>query len=143
MSVPPKQAKHPPAFSRDGFEIKKSASAGRTTKKGHSHRPLPTQFRHDGFFFRQIAREGDFATYEHRWAGCPEPSVCYEVVRIERREGLEIKGKYYPPAEVYPKSEAWGTDGWTYTDKDAAFARLREIVESSNALTRFGQQEVE
>ena len=31
------------------------------------------------------------------------------------------------PASIYPNSEAWGVDGFTFTDKDAAFAKLREI----------------
>ena len=30
-------------------------------------------------------------------------------------------------AEVYPNSEAWGMDGFTVTDNEAAFAKLREI----------------
>ena len=30
-------------------------------------------------------------------------------------------------AEVYPKSEEWGVDGFTFTDTDAAFEKLREI----------------
>jgi hypothetical protein len=31
-------------------------------------------------------------------------------------------------------------DGFTLTDKDAAFAKLREIVASANAPIRFGQK---
>jgi hypothetical protein len=31
-------------------------------------------------------------------------------------------------AEVYPKSEDWGVDGFTLVDKDAAFAKLRELA---------------
>jgi hypothetical protein len=31
------------------------------------------------------------------------------------------------PAEVYPNSEAWGVDGFTLTDKEAAFAKLSEL----------------
>src|SRR5437773_1663470 len=96
------------------------------TKKGH-YKPLPKEFRRDGFEYRQIAREGDAAIYEQRWTGCAEPSVCYEIIRVKRREGFEIGGRWIPPAEVYPNSEAWGVDGFTVTDKEAAFAKLREI----------------
>jgi hypothetical protein len=103
------------------------ATAEAWGKKGRFYRPLPTRFRHDGFDYRQIAREGDAAIYEQRWTGCAEPSVCYEVIRIRRREGFQIGGRVVEPAEVYPKSEAWGVDGFTLTDKDAAFAKLREI----------------
>src|SRR4029450_6921378 len=95
--------------------------------KRHFYKPLPTQFRHDGFEYRQIARERDAAIYEQRWSGCGDPSVCYEVIRIRRREGFHIAGRFVEPAEVYPKSEAWGVDGSTLTDKDAAFAKLRAL----------------
>jgi hypothetical protein len=89
---------------------------------------LPTQFRHDGFDYRQIAREGDAAIYQQTWSGCSEPSVCYEVIRIRRREGFQIGGRFVEPAEIYPNSEAWGLDGFTLTDKDAAFGKLRELA---------------
>jgi len=69
-------------------------------------------------------RESPAAIYEQRWTACAEPSVCYEVIRIRRREGFEINGRFVGPAEVYPKSEAWGVDGFTLTNKDAAFAKL-------------------
>ena len=98
------------------------------TKKGHSCKSLSKEFRRDGFSYRQVAREGNGAIYEQRWTGCAEPSVCYEVIRIRRREGFEIGGRWVPPAEVYPNSEAWGVDGFTVTDREAAFAKLREIV---------------
>ena len=42
-------------------------------------------------------------------------------------EGFEIAGRFVEPAEVYPKSEAWELDGFTITDKEAAFAKLREL----------------
>jgi len=100
-------------------------------KKRHFYKPLPLQFRHDGFDYRQIAREGNGAIYEQRWMGCPNPSIAYEVIRIRRREGFEINGRVVQPAEVYPKSEAWGVDGFTLTDKDAAFAKLRQLASPS------------
>jgi hypothetical protein len=53
-----------------------------------TYRPVPTEFRHDGFNYRQIEREGDLAIYEQRWTGCPEPSTAYEVVRIRRHDGF-------------------------------------------------------
>jgi hypothetical protein len=89
---------------------------------------LPTRFRRDGFDFRQIARQRDAAIYAQVWNVCSDPAVCFEVVRIKRREGFEIKGKFIEPREVYPNSEAWGTDGFTLTDRDAAFAKLRELA---------------
>jgi hypothetical protein len=76
----------------------------------------------------QIAREGDAAIFEQRWTGCAEPSVCFEVVRVKRRDGFHIGGRFVGPAEVYPNSEAWGLHGFTFTDRDAAFAKLRELA---------------
>jgi hypothetical protein len=120
--------------------LKTVSAAGGGSKKGHSYKPLPKEFRRDGFTYRQIAREGNGAIYEQRWTGSAEPSVCYEVTRIRRREAFEIGGRFVGPAEVYPASKLWGTDGFTLTDRDAAFAKLREIVASSNAFARLGQE---
>jgi len=127
----PSPTKRVPAFSRDSIPppIRKTrATAKGGCKKSRFYRPLPTRFRHNGFDYRQIAREGDAAIYEQRWTGCPEPSVCYEIIRVKQREGFEIDGRWIPPAEVYPNSAAWGVDGFTVTDKEAAFAKLRELA---------------
>jgi hypothetical protein len=103
---------------------KTSARAEAYGKKGHSYRPLPKEFRRDGFDFRQIARKGDAAVYEQRWTGDPNSSASYEVIRIRRHDGFQIGNRIIGPSEVYPKSEAWGVDGLTFTDKDTAFQKL-------------------
>src|SRR5262249_4107276 len=109
-------------------EIKTRATAEAGSKKQRFYKPLPTRFRRDGFDYRQIARERDAAIYEQKQIGGSNPSVCYEVVRIRRREGFQINSRFVEPAEVYPSSDAWGVDGFTFTDKDAAFAKLREVA---------------
>ncbi len=96
--------------------------------KKSQYKPLSKEFRRDGFDFRQIAREENAAVYEQRWTGCTEPSVSYEVVRLRCRDGFQIGTRFVEPAETYPNSEAWGVDGFTLTDKDAAFAKLRELA---------------
>ena len=121
----------PPAFVGDlipPLTPKTRATVEGGDRKDHSYKPLPTQFRRDEFDYRQIAREGNAAIYEQTWSGCHNPSVCYEVIRIRRRDGFQIGGRFVEPAEIYPKSEAWGTDGFTLTDKDAAFAKLRDLA---------------
>ena len=105
---------------------KTRATAEAWGKKSH-YRPLPKEFRHDSFQYRQIACEGGAAIYEQRSIDYPELSVSYEVIRVRRREGFEIGGRFVEPAEIYPKAEAWGVDGFTFADKDVAFAKLREI----------------
>jgi hypothetical protein len=111
-----------------GYAPKTSARAEAGTQKGHFYKRLPLQFRCAGFSYRQIARERDAAIYEQRWTGCAEPSVAYEVIRIRRREGFHMGNRFVGPAELYPNSKAWGTHGFTFVDKDAAFAKLRELA---------------
>ena len=106
--------------------VKTRARAKGVGEKSH-YKPLPKEFRRDGFDYRQIAREGNAALYQQRWTGCAEPSVCYEIIRIRKREGFQVGSRFVGPAEVYPNSQAWGVDGFTVTDKDAAFAKLRQI----------------
>jgi hypothetical protein len=50
------------------------------------------------------------------------------VTRIRRRDGFQIGGRFVQPAEAYPNSEAWGTHGFTFTSKEAASAKLRELA---------------
>jgi hypothetical protein len=96
------------------------------SREGHFYRPLPKEFRHNGFDYRQIYRQGDLAIYRQTWKG-NEHSAAFEVIRVKRREAFQVEGRLIEPAEVYPNSEAWGTDGFTFADKDAAFAKLRGL----------------
>jgi hypothetical protein len=126
----PLKAKCGPAFVGDFIPaptLKTSPTAEARSEKRHSYKPLPTRFRHDGFDYRQIAREGNAAIYEQTRKG-NEDSAAFEVIRIRQRAGFEIDGRFVEPAEVYPNSEAWGADGWTMQDKNAAFRKLREVV---------------
>jgi len=78
-------------------------------KKRRSYKPLPKEFRHNGFRYRH------------------NPSVSYEVIRIRRRDGFQIGSRFVEPAEVYLRSELWGTNGFTFTNRDKAFAKFSEI----------------
>jgi hypothetical protein len=131
VSLQAKAVNRTPSFPQGTPDIKTRATAEGWSKKGHSYKPLPIRFRRDGFNYRQIARERDAAIYEQTWSGCPNPSISYEVIRVRRREGFQIDGRFIEPAEVYPNSDAWGVDGFTLTDKDAAFAKLREVAGQS------------
>jgi len=141
--IGPPQKQSGPAFSHDKLSLpaqKTRARAEGGSKEGCFYKPLPKEFRRDGFDYRQIAREGNLAIYEQRRTGCAEPSICYEVIRIRRRESFQVGGKLIEPYEIYPNSDAWGVDGFTLTDKDAAFAKLREIATSLSAPVAFGQK---
>jgi hypothetical protein len=111
------------------------ARAEARTKERHSCKPLRKQFRRDSFNYRQIAREGDIALYEQRWTGCPDPAACFEVILVRRREGFRIGRRFIEPAEVYPPSQRWGELGWTFCDKNAAFAKLRAITATTGGGT--------
>jgi hypothetical protein len=127
MSVRQKTAHCSSLLPQGALDVKTRATAEGGSKKDRFYNPLQKEFRRDGFTYRQIAREGHCAIYEQTWNGCSEPSVCYEVIRIRRRDGFQVNGRLVEPAEIYPKAEAWGVDGFTLTDKDAAFAKLREV----------------
>ena len=111
----------PPATAK----TRATAEAG--SKKGRFYKLLTKEFRRDGFQYRQIVREGDAAIYEQRWTGCAEPSPAYEVIRIRRRDGFQIGDRFVEPAEVYPASEVWGVDGFTFTNRNKAWAKFSEI----------------
>ena len=109
--------------------IKARATAEAGSKKQRFYKPLPTRFRRDGFNYQRIARDGDVAIDEQTWSsGGSNPSVCYAVIGIRYREGFQINGRFVEPAEVYPNSDTWGVDGFTFTNKGAAFAKLREVA---------------
>jgi hypothetical protein len=91
-----------------------------------SRRPLPTRFRKQGFDYRQIVRDDQAAIYELTWQGNTE-SVAYEVVRIHGHDGFTIGGKTIEPAEIYPRSELWGIDGFTFSGRAAADEKFRAL----------------
>jgi hypothetical protein len=112
---------------RHSSAIKTSATAEGGSKKRWFYKPLPKRFQAGGFDYQQIYREGDFAIYRQTWKG-NEDSAAFEVIQIRRREGFQVADKFVPAGEVYPRSGAWGADGWTMQSKDAAFRKLREII---------------
>jgi hypothetical protein len=123
----------PPRTKRDSAPVgdldaannsKTRATAEAGSKKGRFYKLLTKEFRRGGFQYRQIAREGNAAIYEQAWPGCAEPSPSYEVVRIRHREGFQIGNRFVRAAEVYPNSEAWGVDGFTFTNRNKAWVRF-------------------
>jgi hypothetical protein len=129
VSTPPTQ-KRAPAVARDlipPLMPKTRATAEAWCKKRHFYKPLAKEFRRGGFQYRQIARRGNTAIYEQAWPGCAEPSPSYEVVRIRHREGFQIGNRFVRAAEIYPNSEAWGVDGFTFTNRNKAWAKFFEM----------------
>jgi len=107
-------------------------------KKRHSYEPLATAFTLGDFNYRQVAREGNWAIYEQRWPG--SENVCYEVIRIRQEEATTFpSGRSYPAREAYPPSETWGVDGFTLTDKGAAFNKARNKCRRQNRQNQLEQ----
>jgi hypothetical protein len=112
-------------MSRSPQKTRARAEGG--SKKGHFYKPLAKQFCRHGFTFRQVAREGNAAIYEQCWTGCQNPSIAYEVIRIRRREGFQIGEKSIEAYELYPNSDAWGVDGFTFADRNKAWDKFFEL----------------
>ncbi|MEO6847790.1 MAG: hypothetical protein ABI254_11055 [Chthoniobacterales bacterium] len=106
-------------------KTRSTAEAG--GKKSKPYKTLATFFCKDGFTFRQIVREGNAAIYEQVLKGRSNPSA-YEVVIIRKREAFKIGNRSIEAAEYYPKSDEWGSYGWTVKNREDAFAKLREVV---------------
>jgi hypothetical protein len=125
------RTKRGPAFARDSIQlpaVRTRATIEAYDKKRYSYKPLPKEFCSGEFIYRRIAREHDGAIYAQTWNNPLNRSGCYEVIRIRRRDGFHIGGRFVEPAEVYPNAEAWGADGFTIQRKDDAFAKLRQIA---------------
>jgi hypothetical protein len=89
---------------------------------------LDLQFTYDRFQHRQLARQKDVVLLEKS-----KPNSAYkgyEVVIIQRHPAQMIHGRSYPERESMPPTEAWGLQGWSLTDLQAAQAKFRQVVDS-------------
>ena len=96
-------------------------------------KPIPNNFRKNGYDYTLLERQGMIAVYEqHR----DERTFAYEVVKIRLRPAREIGGKTLEASERLPSDEDWGTLGKTYTlsqttpidARNAAKAQMRVWV---------------
>ena len=86
---------------------------------------LATEFNKFGFTYNQIKRSGNVAIFEQIK---DDKILAYEVVVIRAHEGYEIAGNVMEPAEFMPRSEDWGTFGWTLTNESDAHKRFNEVL---------------
>lgn len=87
---------------------------------------LPDSFTESGFVHELLERTGDVAVYRRfKTGGGPEH---FEVIRVARHNGFKIANSIIPPAETYPPASQWGTNGWTYPDKEAARVKAHELM---------------
>ena len=88
--------------------------------------PLVTEFEDRTFRYAQVERHGNVAifTQTHKLGGV----VRYEVVRIRvAPEHTWPNGSTSPEREVYPHSNLWGRDGFTFHHLPAAQALLQRL----------------
>jgi hypothetical protein len=89
---------------------------------------LSISFDFKGFHYRQIARKGLVAIYSQSSKGLKNPSVAYEVVKIQKYPETEMFGNLVPAHESMPGSEKWGCQGWTFTTEEKTRAKFRELT---------------
>lgn len=97
-------------------------------------KPIALEFTHGSMTYRQVMRSGNIAIYHQteEFDG-QQKHRSYEVVKIRIRKPRTLFGMEYPLMEVYPKSEDWGTYGWTYPTLEAAEKRFAGLVEAKGS----------
>lgn len=86
---------------------------------------LNKTYKQDGFSHEVCDRVNDVALVAKYKGNVPRG---YEVIKIQQHEGFTIAGKVIPAAEHPPRSEDWGTKGWTFTDKESAIEKFKELT---------------
>jgi hypothetical protein len=85
---------------------------------------IQPSFTERGFSHREVARRGEWRVFERQGQG----KAHWEVVRIRWRDEFTVAGRVVPAGEVYPRSAAWGTDGFTCTSLERGLAKLEAIA---------------
>jgi hypothetical protein len=70
--------------------------------------------------FKLVKREGNIAIYLKQPISDPKVRGTYEVIRINRRNEVEIMGNKTPATEVYPGAASWGVYGLTAVNLEMA-----------------------
>jgi len=87
---------------------------------------IASEFIKSGFAHKVLERRGMVLLVErqHRDVSAPH----WEVVKIRVSPAKLVHGVPLPESEVYPSSERWGTDGWTYSTLEAARAKFDSLA---------------
>jgi len=93
--------------------------------------PLPETFTRGDYHYRMVERTDKTAIFEQLFEGT---HVAFEAILIKKEKERNIMGKKYPPAEVFPSTEKWGTYGFTTHTLENARARAAQLEGS-----KFGQ----
>lgn len=102
-------------------------------------KPIPETFTANGFIHELVERTGDVAIFRRFKMGGGREH--FETVVINRHNGFSIAGKDITPAETYPPAQQWGVRGWTFLDKDAAKAKMSDLLSKTSATPILGTSE--
>ena len=108
---------------------------------------LETTIKKNGFTYTQIKRNERAALYEQ--ATATGTVIGYEVFRIRSHNGYTLAGQTFPPAEMFPNNEAFGTWAWAYRPASEwggvpvrAEAKYRELTEVPELQSEDGQETI-
>jgi hypothetical protein len=87
------------------------------------HEGLAKTFKRNGFTHNQVVRESNIAIYRRAKRIRSKEIERFEVVIIRVLPEHIAFGRLFPEREIYPRSEEWGTYGWTYRDMEAAWKK--------------------
>lgn len=103
--------------------------------------PLPQQYKvkgQRGFIYNLLKREGDVALSEQFDVELNKP-IAYETFVVQRYpDRMSPDGKTFIPAkEAPPRSELWGSHGFSCTTLESAEKRMQQLID------QFAKVEVE
>jgi hypothetical protein len=88
-------------------------------------KPIPERFTQDGFYLRQLDRDGPVALYLKTKG---ERNRSYEVVIVKQEPENVMFGRLVPAHERYPGNEQWGQYGFTLTSEATAREKFAMLV---------------
>lgn len=90
---------------------------------------LAFPFARDGFRHELVRRDGDVCLVARTNLRVDPPSVHWEVIVVQHRPAETTpSGRAYPARESYPGPAAWGEQGWTFTERAMADARMALVT---------------
>lgn len=85
-------------------------------------RTAPTEYRENGWRYRQLRRTGNIAIYSQGG------SAAFEVVRIRTAPAKRFLGRMLSGGEYLPSTSEWGRHGWTFRTLREAEAKMAMLV---------------
>jgi hypothetical protein len=103
-------------------------------------KPLPKEFRRQGWWYRELQRQGNIRLYLQSSGPDFAKATGYVVAKIRRKkEGRLPRGEISPAQEVFPSAYKFGADGFFYTAKEGrglerAEAKYKELLANTPAV---------